>query len=195
MAAKITRNVLESYLNCKYKGRLKLAGEEGKKSDYESMVVTLVGDIRTRGIKELLARHGERVLCGEKELTLSLLCQGASVFLDTTFEDQQLSLLYDGLVRVDGESQLGSFHYIPVLCCEGEAICRQDRLLLAILGLVLGPIQGRHPTAGLVIHGPGCERATVRLTPDLNRKAAEVLDAVRQLQEGGKPPTLTGYND
>ena len=37
MATKITRDIIESYLNCKTKGHLKLAGETGTKSDYEAM--------------------------------------------------------------------------------------------------------------------------------------------------------------
>jgi hypothetical protein len=34
MATKITRDIIESYLNCKYKGHLKLAGQQGTQSDY-----------------------------------------------------------------------------------------------------------------------------------------------------------------
>jgi hypothetical protein len=34
VTVKITREVLESHLNCKYKGHLKLLGEQGTKSDY-----------------------------------------------------------------------------------------------------------------------------------------------------------------
>ena len=37
MATKITRGIIESYLNCKYKGHLKLTGESGAISDYETM--------------------------------------------------------------------------------------------------------------------------------------------------------------
>jgi hypothetical protein len=37
MATKITRDIIESYLNCKYKGYLKLSGESGKQSDYDTM--------------------------------------------------------------------------------------------------------------------------------------------------------------
>ncbi len=33
MTTKITRDIIESYLNCKYKGHLKLTGECGPKSD------------------------------------------------------------------------------------------------------------------------------------------------------------------
>ena len=34
----ITREILESYLNCKLKGHLKLKGEQGTKSDYEMLM-------------------------------------------------------------------------------------------------------------------------------------------------------------
>ena len=39
MATKITRDVLESYLNCKTKAHLKLAGRLGSISDYEGLLV------------------------------------------------------------------------------------------------------------------------------------------------------------
>jgi hypothetical protein len=37
MPTKITREIIESFLNCKYKGHLKHAGENGRRSDYEAM--------------------------------------------------------------------------------------------------------------------------------------------------------------
>ena len=41
MPTKIARDVLESYLNCKYKGYLKLTGQQGTKSDYENLLTEL----------------------------------------------------------------------------------------------------------------------------------------------------------
>ena len=38
MATKITRDIIESFLNCKYKGHLKLAGQQGTRSDYELLL-------------------------------------------------------------------------------------------------------------------------------------------------------------
>jgi hypothetical protein len=38
VAAKITRDVLESFLHCKYKAHLKIRGQEGHKSDYEILL-------------------------------------------------------------------------------------------------------------------------------------------------------------
>ena len=37
---KITTEVLEGHLNCKFMGHLKLAGEVGTRSDYETMTTT-----------------------------------------------------------------------------------------------------------------------------------------------------------
>ena len=39
MAMKITADILESYLQCKYKAHLKLANEQGIKSEYESLLL------------------------------------------------------------------------------------------------------------------------------------------------------------
>jgi len=35
--SKITRDVLESYLHCKYKGHLKLSGQQGVQADFEAL--------------------------------------------------------------------------------------------------------------------------------------------------------------
>jgi hypothetical protein len=46
MEAKITRDVLESYLNCKYKGHLKLTGQRGVKCDYETLLMERRAEVR-----------------------------------------------------------------------------------------------------------------------------------------------------
>ncbi len=51
MAAKITRDVLESYLHCKYKGYLKLTGQQGTRSDYESLRTEMRAEVRLAATK------------------------------------------------------------------------------------------------------------------------------------------------
>src|SRR5947207_15371886 len=58
MAAKITTEVVENHLRCKYKARLKLAGEQGRRSDYESILATSREQVRLRAVVKLLQRHG-----------------------------------------------------------------------------------------------------------------------------------------
>ena len=55
MATKITRDIIESYLNCKYKGHLKLTGASGTPSDYVAMTTTASASSREQAIARLAA--------------------------------------------------------------------------------------------------------------------------------------------
>ena len=59
MATKITSEVLESYLHCKFKGHLKLAGQQGTKCDFEAMLTELRAELRLKAIDTIIARHPE----------------------------------------------------------------------------------------------------------------------------------------
>jgi hypothetical protein len=115
MAAKITRDALESYLACHLKGHLKLKGEQGHKSDYEALMAGKRAEQRRRAGDKLVAReHGGEVL-RDVEISTSVLRRGAPLILDARIEDESLSLRLDGLKRVDGKSRLGDFLYVPIL--------------------------------------------------------------------------------
>ena len=153
MATTITRDVLESYLKCRYKGHLILAGERGVPADYELLMREARERVRQNATDLLLARHkGDKVLRG-LSVTPALLSQGASLILEATVEGPGLSVCFDALRRIDGRSSLGDFHYVPVLFHEAERPAREQRTLLAILGLILGPVQGKEPGWGILIHG------------------------------------------
>lgn len=49
MAAKITRDILESYLNCRLKGHLKLTGQQGTKCDYEILRTEMRAEVIQSG--------------------------------------------------------------------------------------------------------------------------------------------------
>ena len=42
------------------------------------------------------------------------------LLLDAVFKDEDLSVRFDALLRVDGDSPLGCFHYQPVIYHEAE---------------------------------------------------------------------------
>ena len=57
MATKITSDVLESYLHCKFKGHLKLAGQQGMKCDFEAILTGLRAEVRLKAIDAIIAHH------------------------------------------------------------------------------------------------------------------------------------------
>jgi predicted RecB family nuclease len=189
MATKITRDIIESYLNCKYKGHLKLAGEGGTPSDYGLMVAASRDEVRRLAIDKILACHPAEEVERDLALTLPTLKRGAAFFLNATLEDDQLSLAFDGLKRVPGASKLGDFHYVPMLFSDGRQIRKQQRASLEVCGLLLSHLQGRMPGFGLLWHGKECRSTRVRLNPD-PRKAGRLLEELWQMRGGEAPPRL-----
>ncbi len=188
---KITNEILEGYLNCKTKGYLKLVAETGTKSDYEAMTEVASRASRELSLSRLVARYGEGNVYRGTAITAATLKKGAPLLGDATLEDGGMSIRFDGLKRADGASRLGGHHYVPVLHNHGDKIGRQQKLLLAVLGLVLDRVQGLRPATGLVARGPEGRLGTVRLDAKLYREAEQVLDKARRLQAGGEPPKLT----
>src|SRR5260370_17475875 len=102
MATRITRDIIESYLNCKYKGHLKLAGESGIKSDYEAMTTAARQASREEAVAKLAARSGEGDVCRETAVTAATLKQGQTLPVDAELEHEGLSLRFDPLNPTQG---------------------------------------------------------------------------------------------
>jgi predicted RecB family nuclease len=190
MAAKITREIIESYLNCKTKGHLKLAGERGTESDYEAMTVATTAASREATLAKLVARFGDGDYCRGTSVTAATLRKGPPLLVDAAIEDEELSLCVDGLKRADGSSRVRGHHYLPVLHNHGDKVECQQRVLLAVFGLALARVQGVRPAAGLVVRGSEARLGRVRLDATLYRRAEEVLAELGRLQTGGEPPRL-----
>jgi predicted RecB family nuclease len=189
MATKITSDVLESYLRCKFKGSLKLAGQQGTKGDFEAMLAELRAEVRLKAIDTIMARHPGDQVARNIPLTIAGLKRGPQYILDGTLEDDALALQFDGLKRMEGASKFGDFHYVPVLFHESRQIKKEQRLLLEVYGMLLSGLQGRAPAHGIVWHGQECKATRVKLNPD-HRKAEQVLRGLENMATSGSSPRL-----
>jgi len=149
----ITVDVLNGYLSCKYKAYLRFAGQHGIKSDYEATLIELQQEVRLKAIEKIHRQYPEHTLTSNIALTNSALKRGACFVLDAQLQDDRFSIHFDALKRADGGSDLGDFHYQPVLFYEGRHIRKAQRLLLETLGLLLSRIQGRAPSCGIIFTG------------------------------------------
>jgi predicted RecB family nuclease len=188
---KITNEVLEAYLNCKTKGRLKLAGESGIKSDYEAMIEAAKAASREAALSRLVARFGEGDDRRGVTVTAETLKQGAPLLVDAALEDNGTSIRFFALKRAEGGSKLGGHHYLPVLHVHGDKVGRQQKFLLALHGLALAGVQGHRPGVGLVARGAEGRLGKVKLDAKPYRLAEQVLGEMRRLQQGGQPSRLT----
>jgi predicted RecB family nuclease len=189
MAAKITCDVLESYLHCKFKGYLKLTGQQGTKCDFKTMLTELRSDVRLKSIDTIIARNPGDKVVKRIFITTASLKRGPQYILDGVVEDAALALHFDGLKRIEGESKLGDFHYLPLVFHEGRQVKKEQKLLLEVLGMILSGIQGRAPAYGVIWHGRECKATRVKLNPD-HQKAEHVLRGLQDMAASGLLPIL-----
>ena len=189
MATKITREILEAYLNCKTKAHLRLAGYQGNVSDYQALLISTRQEVWQQAIDSILAKNPQGEVARNLILTTATLREGPAFILEATLEDDLLSLGFDGLKRVDGSSKLGDFHYIPMLFYEGLRVGKGQRLLLELYGLLVSRLQGQMPSSGIIWHGKECRTTKVRLDGDL-RKTERVFREVKEMVNAESPPKL-----
>lgn len=161
MTRKITKDILKSFLKCRYKSYLKLIGRKGAHSGIENMLKTARSQFQQKAAQKIFAGVAKTEVINQTILDHQILKQGIQWIIEGTASDIHFNLLFDGLKKVDGRSKIASFHYIPVLFYQGDKISANQRHLLSLYGLVLSEIQGRHPRAGIIIHGRQLKTTTV----------------------------------
>ena len=171
MARRLTREILEAHLHCRYKGHLNWAGEPAEPSDYEVLSAGLRADVRQQAIDRIAARQPGAAVVREAPLTAAVLKAGPAFVLDAVLEDDRFSLRFDGLMRVAGPSKLGDFHYVPMLFHGGGSVRAEQRRLLEVYGLLLARIQGRTPERGVVWYGRECRPTKLRLRRSFKTKS------------------------
>jgi predicted RecB family nuclease len=182
MSDALTKETLESYLKCKYKSYLYFLGKKGVKSDYEELLAESRLHFKQKAIQKILAHSSESEVVCNVTLTHQLLQQGARYIFNGAAKDGTLALLFDGLKKMVGPSKVANFNYMPILISESENIHSEERRLLALYGLVLASIQGRHPHAGLFIHGQQLKTTTIKLN-STDRKIRRVLEEIKDIQK------------
>jgi hypothetical protein len=157
----ITRDILQSYLLCRVKGHLKLMAERGSPCDYETLMTELKATVSQRADEKLAVPLDESDVVRDIKITTSVLRQGKPLILHALVEAEGVRVEIDGLKRVEGPSKLGDFHYAPILFFEGEKVRPDQRRLLELCGLLVGDIQSKQPSHGLIVHGKGLRTSKI----------------------------------
>jgi len=183
---KISRQALDNYFACKFKAHLTVSGARGVPSEYLNMARDQDRRFKRTAQQRLLKTHAEGAPKGVT-LTRSLLSVGYPLILEATFEDERLHLQFDGIMKVDGASAIGPFHYAPILFYAGQTIRQPQKQLLEVYAVVLEALQDRAPRVGIVFH-KGHTEARVRLSPDAPT-LQNVLQNLKRIP-GGDIPAL-----
>lgn len=186
---RLDNEIFESYLTCRYKAFLKQENASGKKSDYEIMQQELMSKYKEYASRQLLFCCRNSSVLRKPISAIEALQKGTKFIFDTLLEADNIDSRYDALEKVIGKSDIGSFHYAPILFSEKEKISKENKMMLAFQGFVIGNIQNRTPQYGKIIHGQRFKTVKVnlqRIIPSIKRLTNEISNFISD----GNPPKL-----
>jgi predicted RecB family nuclease len=190
---RITRDVLESYVACHYKAylKLKLAGDETRFAPDKPNLL-LDGNSRlalsSDSVGEVHLQPVKTEAPNSVELTSCYLRKGEPLILGGVFETARISLQIEGLQRVPGSSDIGDFHYLPLVFQSGAEVHKTLNVLLDVYGFILSSFQGRSPNKGIIRKSTG-NSTTVQLSA-AHKKGERIINALTEALWAEKPPIL-----
>jgi predicted RecB family nuclease len=187
----ITDELLEAFLQCKYKAILRALGRAGQPTDFEKHRTSQAQAHRAQVQAKLfpLPEAVPRPEASPALLDTATLKQGQTRLQHVRVQAANLAASIDAIERVDVPSALGCFSYRAIQYVREPNPPVSARLLLAYRSILLGEIQGALPSSGVMICGPNLEARQVKLD-ELEGKMRESLKELAAQLEGTKEPPL-----
>ena len=147
---KITRGLIESYIACRYKAYLTMAGHEVETGYKSKPRIQSNCEQPPTPFEQVARLQNESQAEDHIELTPNLLTQGFPEIIGSLYQTASLLIQFDGLQRVSGRSDIGDFYYIPILFHLNGQMQEAQKSLLDVYSFVLNKIQGRSPERGII---------------------------------------------
>ena len=174
-------------MNCRYKAFLKSDGKQGNKSDYEVLQDELNNEYRNKIKESFLTKYGVDGFLETDSILFSDLKKGKEVILNSRFEHLEFGINPDALVKVLGESVLGSFHYAPIQFYKNNKIHKSHRVLSAFHAHVIGIAQQKVPLYAQIIYGSTQRKTQVKVETYLQ----QVHKIIQEIKEYQNDKTIT----
>jgi predicted RecB family nuclease len=191
----ITENLFVAYCHCPYKAFLKSKGDAGVIADYELVHKEADTRFKDKAIERLLRGHTESQVSREPTSLRLATKAGVTLILGARVEALGVALNFELLERqVDRDDDRRSF-YVPVLFSHRNKLTREDSLLAAFHGIILGHALGQPVPSVKVVHGPGFTVSKIKLVAPtgptrLVKDARKLLDRLRKQIEATSPPLM-----
>ena len=185
---KITREVFDDYLHCKTKGFLTIAGEPRIETDYGAWRLRTAAKQRAASEANFIAQYRKCTIQRDVVLTSSAINGAGDAIVHAHFDNELYSLHFDALIKDKYAITLQQKPmYSPVLFA-GSQVRAPQKILLALLAVVLSELQGQERALGLVFAQQG-KPSTVHLGDGL-KLARGILSEIKNLQQGAEAPML-----
>lgn len=187
----VTNELFMDFIECPYRGYLRLTGALGRQTDFVELSERLRESYHSRAREHLLRgyRNKGKQVCTGVGLS-SVFADRYDLAIDVTATDSNLSIRFDALMAAPGSTSTGQPDYIPIVFVNNEKISKEDYLRLALCASVLIRWNACRPSFGSILHGSDFRMTKVKLAKALT-KADSALEKIRALDEPtSEPPVL-----
>jgi len=191
MKTLITNELFSDFIECRYRGYLKITGANGSKSDLVDVSGKLLEGYHSQAREHLLRAYRDegKKVCTDVGLSV-VLANRYNLAIDVTATDTNASVRIDALMAAPGNASGSQPDYIPLIFVNNEKVSKEDELRLALCASVLIRWHACRPSLGRILHGSDFRVRKVKLARALEQ-ADKALEEIRALRERpSEPPPL-----
>jgi predicted RecB family nuclease len=185
----ITDRTFRSFLNCRRKAFLQIAGSPGEQPDIERVQLDLDTIYRRRALGAFLGacRPSDVVYDPTSWAAVS----GAPrVIVNVTVGDHDLQAQLHAAEQIESHDGRRVPIYAPVLFVHTNRLTRSDKLLLAFQALALASVQGAIPPVAKLFHGDSQKVLKLKVEPLLG-EVRQLVAQLRAVQAEPSAPRVT----
>jgi predicted RecB family nuclease len=191
MKTLVTNELFSDFIECRYRGYLKITDATEPKSDLVDLSRKLRDGYHSQAREYLLRVYRDecKQVCTDVGLSV-VLANRYDLAIDITATDTNASVRLDALIAAPGNVSGTQPDYIPVIFVSNEKVSKEDELRLALCASVLIRWHACRPSFGRILHGSDIRIRKVKLARALEQ-ADKALEEIRALDERpSDPPPL-----
>jgi len=189
----INDEIIESYLNCKYKAYRKLNNEHGIKTEFELLQEEQLSMGKTEFYKRLSEKYDENNLLKGYNFGKNRRVPRTDVIIQPTLYTETYQISFDAIEINPDEKPNSKKMEIPILISPKEKISKIEKLSIAIKCVILSKICGVEYEFGKIIYGSELKAVKFKIEPFIT-EAKKSLNELNKMFKGESQPIIFHKN-
>jgi len=191
MKTLITNELFVDFIECRYRGYLKITGATEPTSDLLDVSDRPRGRYHSQAREHLLRAYCDegKQVCTDVGLSV-VLANRYDLAIDVTATDTNASVRLDALMGAPGNASGSQPDYIPIIFVNNDKISKEDELRLALCASVLIRWHACRPSFGRILYGSDFRIRKVKLARALEQADKALEEILALVERSSEPPLL-----
>lgn len=189
----ITDEVIESFIECKYKAYLKFNGKPDDKTEFECLQYEILESCKAKFYDNLRAKIDERQILQDFDFGKKTQVKVTTFVIAPFFRSTEYAIKFDAFEIAPNKSSSRKPLYTPLLISPHETVSKIEKLTLCLKCLVAFQLTKITPEFGKIIYGRELKTTKFNLTP-YSKEAKKLLEELIEIINSKQPPSFYENN-